>query len=61
MAVRITLGLAALLCLVGMAVASWPVRPHQTEPSKLEKACWVKRIYVPCFLLDEYGPTEFRI
>lgn len=60
MALRLTLGLAVLLCLAGMAAAYWP-QPHVSEPSKLEKACWMKGIYIPCFIRDEALHQQWSI
>lgn len=52
-----TVRILAALLLLAMCACSKPPPP----PSKLEKSCWVKTIYVPCFIFDEYNRTEWRI
>lgn len=49
--------IVALATALALCACTKPVSP----PSKLEKSCWVRTIYIPCFIFDEYNRTEFRV
>jgi hypothetical protein len=50
----------ALACLVGL-VAETRHPPRKPSPSRLEKSCFAKTIYVPCFIMDEALATTWDV